>query len=47
VLQTIDQRSVTTNQFALCKRCVCRLRLYRSLARPYDRKRCRNTMTGV
>ena len=47
VFQTIDQRSIATNHFALCNRWVCRLRLYRSRARPYDRKRCRNTMTGV
>ncbi|VVN33363.1 hypothetical protein PS655_04992 [Pseudomonas fluorescens] len=47
VFQTIDQRSIATNQFALCNRRVCRLRLYRSRARPYDRRRCRSTMTGV
>ncbi len=47
VFQTIDQRSIATNHFALCNRWVCRLRLYRSRARPYDRRRCRNTMTGV
>ncbi len=47
VFQTIDQRSVMTNQFALCKRSVCGLRLYRRPAPPYDRRRCRNTMTGV
>lgn len=47
VFQAIDQRSLVTNQFALCNRRVCGLRLYRGRVRLYDRWRCRNTMTGV
>jgi len=46
VFQAIDQRSVVTNQFALCNRCICRFGLYRSVAPSYDPRPSRNTMTG-